>query len=550
MRLPKLPNPFFQLLFVGLLLTAIFLLVLNQLPWFFLLLLLVFLILLLWLLFNPTLDGPAYPPDEFYVEGKVIIRGPQTAVETAIAQVSGTVDLNRLERINFSELNQIVRNCLADCSSIDFNSFVIDLYELTGTERNVAAAIEAINEAVGRGSDVRAEPNWLSGYPWEPTGSPWEPTGSPWEPTGSAATGEQSAPPELFMEQWAFKQIGLDQKEDDSAGRKVRIGLLDTSPFDITGRAMPKLTWIKEPAPLSVTLNNKYPLPPEKKGHIDLSSHGLFASGLAHAIAPKAEIQLLRVLNKNNIGDLYTLLKAIFDFIKSHTQDNSNWIGSVLNMSLGIRIPPDKAGMALPLEVQSLRDILQAAKCAGIVVVAAAGNNSANLRQPEPANLPANWSEILGVAASDQSMGRACFSNRGNIGAPGGDGKTKADDPNSCEPANHVCGQQDCKYAVIGPVLKTETNTGYAYWSGTSFAAPMVAGLAACVIEKGQSKLSPDEVRLIIECGATVVEAADLGNRIINVPNTLNLDAPCWSDYLERLEAPADKYKYKAEAAA
>ena len=547
MRLPKLPNPLFQLLFIGLMLGALLLIILNQLPGFFLLLLLILLILLLWSLFNGKSDAPEYPPDEFYISGQVIIRGPESAVQAAVNQAGNSVKLTRLDRIPFSELDTAVRKCLSDCSTINFNSFVIDLYQLTGTEKNVAAAIEAINNAVGRGSDVRAEPNWLSGYPWEPTGSPWEPTGSPWEPTGSAASGEQSAPPELFMEQWAFKQIGLDQKEDGSSGRNVRIGLLDTSPFDDQGRAMPQLTWIKEPAPLNITLHNNYALPEPKKDHIDLSSHGLFAAGLAHAIAPKADIQLLRVLNKNNIGDLYSLLKAIFEFIKNNTLDGPDRFGAVLNMSLGIRIPPDQAGMGLPLEVQSLRDLLQAAKCAGIVVVAASGNNSANLHHPEPANLPANWSEILGVAASDQNMGRACFSNQGNIGAPGGDGKAKADDPDSCEPANHLCGQQDCKYAVIGPVLKTETNSGYAYWSGTSFAAPLVAGLAACVIEKGQGKLSPDEVRHIIECGATVVEAADLGNRIINVPNTLNLDDPCWRDYLDRLEEPV--YQGKAQTA-
>jgi hypothetical protein len=234
MRLSNVPNPFFQLLFVGLLLGAVVVVVLNQLPWFFLLLLLLILILLIWFLFYGRLDRPKYPPEEFYVTGEVIIRGPAKAVESAVGQASGRagIELSHLDRIDYSELEDAVRNCLSECSPTDFNSFVIDLYSLTGTEKSVAAAIRAINDAVGRGSDVRAEPNWLSGYPWEPTGSPWEPTGSPWEPTGSANEDEQKAPSSLFMEQWAFKQIELDKKVDSSSGRKVRIVILDTSPFE------------------------------------------------------------------------------------------------------------------------------------------------------------------------------------------------------------------------------------------------------------------------------------------------------------------------------
>lgn len=552
MRLSNVPNPFFQLLFVGLLLGALVVVVLNQLPWFFLLLLLLFLILLIWFLFYGRLDRPKYPPEEFYVTGEVIIRGPAKAVESAVGQASGRagIELSHLDRIDYSELEDAVRNCLSECSPTDFNSFVIDLYSLTGTEKSVAAAIRAINDAVGRGSDVRAEPNWLSGYPWEPTGSPWEPTGSPWEPTGSANEDEQKAPSSLFMEQWAFKQIELDKKVDSSSGRKVRIGILDTSPFEGERLSRMTLDWVAEPTPLTVTLNNRYRLPEAKKNHVDLSSHGVFAAGLAHAIAPNAEVQMIRVLNKNNLGDLYYLLKAIFEFIKENTfidlPDNHDRYGAVLNMSLGVRVPPDEAGMGLPLEVQSMRDLLQAAKCAGIMVVAASGNNSANMLRPEPANLPANWPEILSVAASDQEETRACFSNQGNIGAPGGDGKTKVGDPNSCEPANKDCAkaQSDCKYSVIGPVLKTDKNTGFAYWSGTSFSTPMVAGLAACVIEMGRGKLSPDAVRHIIECGAKVVDAPDIGNRIINVPATLNIENTCWTDYRVQSE-PVKAYQVK-----
>jgi subtilisin family serine protease len=257
------------------------------------------------------------------------------------------------------------------------------------------------------------------------------------------------------------------------------------------------------------------------------------------------------VLNKNNKGDMFSLMKALIDFIKGisprEVKGDNVPLGAVINLSLGIRVPPDDAKMYLPLEVESLRDILRVARCAGIVVVAASGNSSADMPTPEPADLPANWSEIIGVASSNQEDVRSCFSNRGDLAAPGGDGGQKEGSSSVCLPLNDMCHTPDCKYAVIGPVLQNdEYPEGYAFWSGTSFSTPMVAGLAACVIALGQGQLSPDQVRRIIECGAKMSEAA-LGKGIINVANTLNSFDACLAELGIVIERP--KYKEVEQAA-
>ena len=470
--------------------------------------------------------APAYPPEEFFIQDQLIVSGPTAAVVTAVQAAGAIIRPEPLRRITFADLDAAVRACLNDCAEVDFGDYIIDLYQLSGSETAVADAIAAINRAVGRGSRVRAEPNWLSGHPWDPTGSPWDPTGSPWDPTGSSGGSSQSAPPELFLRQWAFQQIDLFGPRQAGTGRGVRIGVFDTSPYE--SQAAATLDWVNKPSPLSLKLAN-YPVPAANNAQKDLSNHGIFSAGLAHAVAPAADIQLIRVLNNNNIGDLFTLSHALFDFIKNnvHEQLPEGVPGAVINMSLGIRVPPNEAGFNLPVEVLALRDVLRAAHCAGIVVVAAAGNDSANLPQPEPANLPANWAPIIGVAGSNQQLGRGCFSNRGDLAAPGGDGRPDKDDPTKCVPANDVCGDQDCPTAVIGPIIKTETNTGFAYWSGTSFAAPLVSGLAALVIERGGGQLSPGEVRRLIECGVTAVSDPALGKGIINVRNTLDNFEPC-----------------------
>lgn len=473
-----------------------------------------------------------YPPEEFFVQEQIIVRGPRAEVETAVRAAGNP---SRLERLDFAGLDERLRDCLAGCDDFDFADFVIDLYHLNGSERDVAAAIQAIEGAVGRGSSVRAEPNWLSGHPWDPTGSPWEPTGSPWDPTGSGSDGNQALP-EHFLAQWAFKEIGLTA-DGQAAGRGVRIGLFDTSPFadeemaEGNGRSIP---WVNEPAPLTLALAH-YETPPTTEAR-DLSSHGLFAAGITHAVAPAAEVQLIRVLNANNKGTMFSLNQALFDFIRANTTA-ADQIGVVINLSLGIRLPPGEAGFDLPAEVQSLRDLLRLADCAGMVVVAATGNDSANLPQPEPAHLPANWPAIIGVAGSTQERGRATFSNRGELAAPAGNGRYD-ETTGKFLPANDACTTGDCPYAIIGPVHKTETNTGFAFWSGTSFAAPMVAGLAALVIERGGGRLSPKEVRRIIECGLTPVDDSTLGKGIIHVANTLANFERCAAEHNIRLETP------------
>ncbi|MFZ0545253.1 MAG: S8/S53 family peptidase, partial [Candidatus Promineifilaceae bacterium] len=513
MQLPQFPRQLLQFLFIVLLVAALILVVMNELSWFFLLLFLLLLILLLWRLFGGreyVAPSDNYPPDEYYVQGQIILSGPETAVDAAVESASQTIVLSlggteeeqAQNKVRFSDLSEEVQNCIGECSGIDFDNFVIARYSFDDTEADVAAAIRAINDAVGRGSDVRAEPNWLSGHQWETSGLGWE----PWEPTGSGEGAGEPSPAEFFMEQWAFKQIGLDQLEEHECGRNVRIGIFDTWPSGSEGLAVTtqSLSWVNQPTSLNLkSVEANYQLPPEKDINLNLSSHGLFTAGLAHAVAPNAEIHVYRVLNKNNMGDLFSLVKAVFDFILENTAEASEeQLGAVINLSLGIRVPPDAAQMALPLEVQALRDILRAARCAGIVVIAAAGNSSADLPSPKPADLPANWSEIIGVSSSTKGKGRSCFSNRGDLAAPGGDGGSKEGGASGCLPLNDTCNSPECVYGVIGPVLQNEGYPeGYAFWSGTSFSTPMVAGLAACVIEKGQGQLSPDQVRRIIECG-------------------------------------------------
>lgn len=489
---------------------------------------LLFLLLLLWLILAYALKvwpfnlAAGYPPEAFYVQDQVIVMGSQADVDAAMGSLpAGTMRLE--ERLEMTPM----LNDLA-CPGLPAGSQVVDLYRMTAPADTVNSMIEDIERAAGT-RDVTAEPNWLTGAPWEIEGSPWEIEGSPWEIEGGSGSSSTApaAQPADYQQQWAWRPeaIDLQRLRGGLTGQGVRVGVFDTSPFVDPAPGAPAgiqtISWVDQPAPFALTVHHPAPaatLPPESADSpADLSNHGLFVAGLVYAVAPGSSIELIRVLGNDNRGDLFTLNRELVNFIGEPSRVQP--AGTVINLSLGLRIPPEEAGFELPDQVQSLRDILAIARCLNIVVVAAAGNNSAAATTPEPANLPAAWTSVIGVAASNQANRRACFSNQGDVAAPGGDGRT-ANGPATCIPQLAECKGADCPYALVGPVLMPPAATGYTYWTGSSFAAPQVTGLAALVLEMGGRSLTAADVQAIIECGARPA-GPHLGSGVINVRRTL-----------------------------
>ncbi len=498
---------------------------------FLLLLALLYLLLAHWQRWWPF-RTERYPRDEFYIQDQVVVVGVLSVIESAIAQVRG-VRLERLERLVFSDLGPAIQTCEGLPENL-----VADLYKIRGLFPNVERAIRAITEAAsGQTDSLTAEPNWLAGDPWDPEGSPWDPEGSPWDPEGSILPGSQpkkppqDAQPEWFMRQWAFKDIGLTDYYTNLTGAGIRVGVFDTSPFDLPlgGSAVESVGWVLQPAPLDLQVSHPKPaasLKPSRKPWVDVRNHGLFISGLIHALAPACELHLVRVLENDNRGDLFTLVREMFNFMRAAGTPGEGRLGTLMNLSLGIRVPPEEANFKLPQEVLALYYLLEAASCLNIVVVSAAGNESSPAGALEP-NLPARWNpNVIGVAANNDRDQRACFSNRGMIAAPGGDGG-KQDAPGgrrsgkACIPMNQTCDGPECGFGVIGPVLENPARTGFIFWSGSSFSTPLVSGLAALVLQAGQGSYTPSRVAALINCGATKVDDPALGAGVINVRNTL-----------------------------
>jgi subtilisin family serine protease len=164
------------------------------------------------------------------------------------------------------------------------------------------------------------------------------------------------------------------------------------------------------------------------------SGHGTFVAGVVRLVAPGAQIYAYRVLDTLGRGDGYTVADAILRAIDDSCR--------VINLSLGMIGRHEAVDEALKYAEQN-----------DIIVVAAAGNDSTHLDPLFP--FPAMKSSCLTVAALDSVNQKADFSNFG----------TKVD---ICAPGTQI-------YA---PHL----DTLYAWWDGTSFAAPFVSGLAALII--------------------------------------------------------------------
>src|SRR5713101_1071280 len=157
--------------------------------------------------------------------------------------------------------------------------------------------------------------------------------------------------------------------------------------------------------------------------------HGTMTSGLVHLVAPKAKILPLKAFSANGTGYLANIVAALYYAV----QNGAN----VVNMSFD-----------LSSSSPALSKAVSYANKAGVVLVAAAGNENTNARV-YPAALNGY---VVGIASTTDWDSRSSFSNYGSydvwIAAPG-------------------------EY-----VISTYPGGTYASSSGTSFSSPLVAGAA------------------------------------------------------------------------
>ena len=177
---------------------------------------------------------------------------------------------------------------------------------------------------------------------------------------------------------------------------------------------------------------------------MDGTGHGNSVAGLIAAkdnnegitgINPNAAIYSIRVLDDNNESPLSRVIDGIYYAISKKVD--------IINMSFG-----------LDSYSEALKKAIDAAENAGILVVAAAGNTSANVQYP------AAYDSVLAVGSVDSDADLADSSARGekiDVVAPG----------------ELVCSTGQFGDLIIGP--------------GTSLAASQVAAVASKIMEENPS---------------------------------------------------------------
>jgi len=286
-----------------------------------------------------------------------------------------------------------------------------------------------------------------------------------------------------FAAQWAAAKIKLSEAHLTTRGAGVKVAILDTGvDFNhpqLAGRLLPGYDFVDDDPDPSEVGNQEQNL---------AFGHGTHVAGLVALSAPDAMILPVRVLDPNGFGNNWVLAEAIAFAMDPDGNPQTRDGADVINLSISTY---EKSRL--------IRDVLEAAICedgeynssddfpcfrrdgSGAVIVAAAGNSADDDRE-----YPAGFGlkGLIAVGALTQKDKPASFSNRGSW----------------------------VQVAAPGDLIISTVPGGFAIWSGTSMAAPLVAGEAALVRAARPSLGTRNVAERIIE--SSVKLSGDLRYRI------------------------------------
>ncbi len=257
---------------------------------------------------------------------------------------------------------------------------------------------------------------------------------------------------------WGIARVNAPLAWNNSTGKNVKIAVLDTG----ISSTHPDLTVSGGINLVGKSKNNKWS---------DDNGHGTHVAGIIAArnntigvvgVAPDAQLYAVKVLDAYGNGYISDVIEGI-DWAVQNNMD-------VVSMSLGTTTYS-----------QALNDTTANAYKAGILLVAAAGNNGDGNLSTDDVLYPAKFDSVIAVSAIDSNNVAPIWSADGEeveLTAPGVD------------------------------IYSTWLNGGYANESGTSMAAPFVSGVAALVKGKNLST-TPLEIRHTL--AYNVIDLGDAG---------------------------------------
>jgi subtilisin family serine protease len=197
-------------------------------------------------------------------------------------------------------------------------------------------------------------------------------------------------------------------------------------------------------------------LPSGPDGLLDYSAgHGTFVAGVVQRVAPQAEVRVYRAADTDGFATDDDIAAAILQAYDDGAQ--------VINMSMGIRTTDDTPPPATAAAVATVL-----ADSGGATVIVASAGNFGDTSTVFPAALPGVHA-VAGLTAHLAPASWSCY----------GDGiafSTVAEGIRS----TFVTGRESPVFDPSPDIFPQSGNTvPWAMWSGTSFAAPQIAGVVA-----------------------------------------------------------------------
>ena len=414
------------------------------------------------LLPNASESQPARPS---FKPGEAIVQWKDTVDTSAIAafNVRGhrvkamTTASDRPVKLNLEKPASVQR--LSASTGQDLSAFT--------SGRDTLSAIKALNQR----DDVEyAEPNYIR-Y--------------------ATATPNDS----LYRSPFNYTDIRLPQAWDLTTGSSsVTVAVIDSGVFlnhdDLAGKLVSGYDFISDP---SVSRDgdgiDSNPDDPGDKAQLSASSwHGTHVTGTVAAATNNQKgvagagwdtrVMPLRVLGLNGEGSTYDVLQAV-RYAARLSNDSGTLPPSradIINLSLGSSF-----------RSSAEQDAFTAARNAGVIIVAAAGNSST-----DELFYPASYDGVISVSAAAPDRTLADYSNFGtriDVSAHGG---VRSDFDGD--------GQADSILSTFVDTTDGTRKSGYALLNGTSMATPHVAAVLA-LMKAVDPTLTPGEVDSLLSSG-------------------------------------------------